>query len=68
MVCDYSSWAEAVAVPRLMGVPLQKASSLCKKCDVNNTVSSLASNVETNYILNAVCQKDSGVKLWTDSS
>ena len=37
MVCDYSSWAEAVAVSRLMGVSLQKASSLCKKCDVNNT-------------------------------
>ena len=68
MVCDYSSWAEAVAVSRLMGVSLQKASSLCKKCDVNNTVSSLVSNVETNYILKAVCQKDYGVKLWTDSS
>ena len=67
MVCDNSSWAEAVAVPRLMGVSLQKASSLCKKCDVNNTVSSLVSNVETNYTINAVCQKDCGVKLWTNS-
>lgn len=63
LVCDYSSWAEAVAVPRLMGVSLQKPSSLSKKCDVNNTVSSLLSDVETNYMLNAVSQKDCGVKL-----